>query len=599
MGTVLLLIAVALLVYAIAIKPRQVASIIDTRLSAGDQVHDPVHCQDIVELLQGADWIRDKKDVKLVNNDKIGDPQLVEIACKGVTYQIRITPDGKETSKLTVSTVFKSDSWDIEKVRCVQEANRIRCRIMEQVDPGFAEQSQEYYGIIKTMYLLRYCAIAVIAGVLCRVAIPEILNRILGPDSISDLHILGMAIVVLLFVGFGVALSPYITVTRSEKLLDGFFVPQYLDNEALMELLRDKLHIKTMDSLYFDESGTVALKGKYATYLIEISPKRPRLSVVIQESDAAEAYQEANYIQCSIMKLFNSAHPENPEKMYTMLMTIRRGNLLKVISALAFVVLLDAPFLTNYFGSKGVANSYLTQYSETVTVGDAFEAFFGDPKWENYKVGAQEYVDFTGKCTYMNENATMRITFAVFDDTFNVTNITVNGIDMSALLWPGFLEAIYSGAEDALTATNVPDRIEPTADVSEPENSSQVGNEFTNPPIEYTGELDDFIGTWEDENGYGYYLFIGYGDESKSQAYIAVATATDTFEAELVLTDIGQANGLVMGGGSEPLYAIDLSRNNYWLETMIYYGKNSLSEEIKFVPADPYTCPYTNPYYTG
>lgn len=200
MGTILLLIAVALLVYAIAIKPRQVASIIDTRLSAGDLVHDPIHFQDIIKLLQGADWIRGKKEVKSGSADNAGDSHLVEVACKDVTYQIRITPDGKETSRLTVSAVFKSESWDIERVRRFQEANRIRCRIMEQIDPGFTEQTQEYYGIIKTMCLLQYCAIAVIAGVLCRVAIPEILNRILGPDSVSELHILGMAIVVLLFV---------------------------------------------------------------------------------------------------------------------------------------------------------------------------------------------------------------------------------------------------------------------------------------------------------------------------------------------------------------------------------------------------------------
>lgn len=593
MGTVLLLIAVALLVYAIAIKPRQVVSTIDTRLSAGDLVHGPVHCQDIVELLQGADWIRDKKDVKLVNNDKSGDPQLVEIACKGVTYQIRITPDGRETSKLTVSAVFKSESWDIERVRRVQAANRIRCRIMERLDPGFTEQSQAYYGQIKTMYLLRCCAIAFTVAFFCYAAVPEILNHLLGKGSVTELHVLGMTAVVLLLVFFGVALSPYIVRTRSEKLLDGVRVPQYMDNDALMALLQNKLHLKTMKSLYFDENGRVAITGKCATYLVGISRENPRLSISTQEDDSAGAYQEADYIQCSIMKLFNSAHPENPEQMYNLLLSICRAGIVTGISALTFIVLLIAPFLFNYFGSKGIANSYLTQYSETVTVGDAFEAFFGDPKWENYKVGAQEYVDFTGKCTYMNENATMRITFAVFDDTFNVTNIAVNGIDMSALLWPGFLEAIYSGSENTLPSED------DTADFPQPEASfaaapgpSQAqppapadrSEPFppTLPPVDPNDPnavlLSDHLGLYVDENGCclrmevasqnGLYFGAIYSSRSDAQnginPLVEFSMGTMNYDSGTMVFTFED------GGGNSLYFERDITINDYY--TLFSFG---------------------------
>lgn len=598
MGAILVLAAVAFLIYAMIIEPRRIGSIIETRVFAGALLSGQFSYQEIAELLQAAAWIRDKKEVKLSDPGEDDHSGLIEVVCKGVTYQVRIASYGENSSKLTVSAVFKSESWDIERVRRLQEANRIRCRIMERANPGFTEQPQKYYGAIKTLCLLRYCAIALIAAFLCYVAVPQILNWILGAGSVQEIHVLGMMIVVILFIYSGVALSPYIIETRSEKLLDGVSVPQYWSNDDLMDLLRDTLRIRTMQSLYFDETGSVAIKGKHAVYVVKISAECPRLSVTIQGSNEAAAYQEADYIQCSIAKLFNSTHPENPEAMYQTLAMIRRSSLMAGISVVAFIALLAAPFLLNHFGSRGIANSYLTQYSETVTVGEAFKAFFGDPKWKSYKAGAQEYVDFTGKCTYMGENATMRITFAVFDDTFNVSNIAVNGIDMSARLWPGFLEAIYSGVEDPSSVPTVPSRGENIADAPKPETTFATEPEQTQALPPKAGAFDDFIGIWQDEYGYGNYLFIGYSDESKSRAYVWVATATDEFEAELSPVTDGYTNGLVMSVGSEPLYAIDINRYKYWLETTVYYGEYGFSEDIKFVPADPATCPYENPYYT-
>lgn len=346
-----------------------------------------------------------------------------------------------------------------------------------------------------------------------------------------------------------------------------------------MDLLRDKLRISAMQNLYFDETGSVAIRGKYSTYVIKISPECLRLFVIAQKNKA-EAYQEADYIQCSIVKLFNPAYPDNPEKNRQMLATVHRGRITARISILVFLVLialLATPFLHDQFGSKGISNSYLTQYSETVTVGDAFEAFFANPKWESYKIGGQEYVDFTGKCTYLNEEAVMRITFSVFDDKFNVSNIAINGVDMSALLWPGLLETIYSDTETSFTT-------EPGSTQSSP---SQAG------------AFDDLVGTWQDEDGYGYYLFVGYADGSKRRAFARVSTAAADFETELTWADDEYASGVVTYGGTEPYYAIYMSRYKYWLETQIYYAEYGFSEYIKFVPADPATCPYKNPYYTG
>lgn len=113
------------------------------------------------------------------------------------------------------------------------------------------------------------------------------------------------------------------------------------------------------------------------------------------------------------------------------------------------------------------------------------------------------------------------------------------------------------------------------------------------------GAFDDIAGAWQDSEGYGTYLFIGYGDASKQNAYAYFASAQE-FEVELLAREDGESfSGTVMGYGSKPVYAIEISRYKYWLEVSVYIPDSEDDiEYIQFVPADPDTCPYNNPYYT-
>jgi hypothetical protein len=117
--------------------------------------------------------------------------------------------------------------------------------------------------------------------------------------------------------------------------------------------------------------------------------------------------------------------------------------------------------------------------------------------------------------------------------------------------------------------------------------------------VDFFGEFDDLVGSWQDEEGNGYYLFIGYSDKAKQHAYASVSTAAADFEVELTLDNGGGANGaLIEGDSSEPSYIIELGRMKYWIEASIYYSEYDFTDYIKFVPADPDSCPYENPYYT-
>lgn len=446
MGAILFLILVAVLVYAMAIRPKQVAGKIMVRLSAGDKVPDDFNYQNIAELLQSATWIKDQKEMTQRIADTENPFGSVEVICKGVTYRLVLSQDENNASKLTVSAVLKSGSGDIEHIRHLQEANRIRCFIMERVNPSFTDQPKEFYNAIRTMHLLRYGSISVMVAFACYAILPEILNRILGAD-VSSIYMLCAALVAGLYICFGIALPGYLEQTRSEELLDGVPVCESMDNEAIMQLLQEKLHTRALKSLYYDETGAVSIKGKCGTYHVMVSPEHPKLFVTTQGSKNARACQEAYYIRCAIMKLFDSAYPENTEKAYGLLSTVRRGRLLAYLSVLVFVVLIAVPILSNTYSSNGISNSYLSQYSDTVTVGEAFDQFFAEPNWESYKVGSQKYVDFRGGCTLWGEPATMVITFFLGNnDTFHVSNIMINGQDLLELSWPLILETIYSDA---------------------------------------------------------------------------------------------------------------------------------------------------------
>ena len=66
---------------------------------------------------------------------------------------------------------------------------------------------------------------------------------------------------------------------------------------------------------------------------------------------------------------------------------------LGIAIVIAFVVVLKADFTANIFQpGANVRNAYLTQYSETVTVEDAFDNFFDNGKWGTYKENDYSYV---------------------------------------------------------------------------------------------------------------------------------------------------------------------------------------------------------------
>lgn len=67
-----------------------------------------------------------------------------------------------------------------------------------------------------------------------------------------------------------------------------------------------------------------------------------------------------------------------------------------------------------------VRGAYLTQYSDTVTIEEAFDNYFDNGKWSTYKSEGYSYVVFTGVCEYAGEDADIRITFELTGETLSL-----------------------------------------------------------------------------------------------------------------------------------------------------------------------------------
>lgn len=91
----------------------------------------------------------------------------------------------------------------------------------------------------------------------------------------------------------------------------------------------------------------------------------------------------------------------------------------------------------------GVREAYLTQYSEDVTVEEAFDGFFDQGKWSTYKENGYSYVAFNGVCEYLGEKVDARVIFKITGENFVVDQLDINGVEQNDLILYALLAKVY------------------------------------------------------------------------------------------------------------------------------------------------------------
>lgn len=123
---------------------------------------------------------------------------------------------------------------------------------------------------------------------------------------------------------------------------------------------------------------------------------------------------------------------------------LKGAAVLLAIGVIAVVVVTNEDFFVNLLQpGMGVRNGYLTQYSEAVTVEEAFDNFFDNPKWSTYQEDGYTYVVFTGVCEYLGERADARITFQITGEQFRTEQLDLNGVEQNDLILYAMLAKIY------------------------------------------------------------------------------------------------------------------------------------------------------------
>lgn len=115
-----------------------------------------------------------------------------------------------------------------------------------------------------------------------------------------------------------------------------------------------------------------------------------------------------------------------------------------VLMAVVFVVVLKPDLIYNLVQpGYAVRQGYLAQYSENVTVEDAFDNYFDNPQWSIYEEGGYSCVAFTVTCKYMEEKVDIRLTFQITGEQFRIDRLDVNGIEQSDFILYALLESVY------------------------------------------------------------------------------------------------------------------------------------------------------------
>lgn len=233
----------------------------------------------------------------------------------------------------------------------------------------------------------------------------------------------------------------------------GIALNENFDNIKLLELLREKgFTYPEFINLRHNELGQVVIAGKYTSHALIIKNDTLYVDRGIKglRGRQTKCIIEAVVIGHYLSKFFNPNAPVDAYKEYRY---FKRGRLQPFILALLFCIVLvfyifdEGKELIPTLKPNIVSSSYLSEYSTDVTIGNAFEHFFGNPKWKSYDQGIQKYVDFQGGVQYNNEPATAVITFSLSGDKFMVESVKIDNEPLNPLELKTFFQTVYAGSE--------------------------------------------------------------------------------------------------------------------------------------------------------
>lgn len=250
--------------------------------------------------------------------------------------------------------------------------------------------------------------------------------------------------------------AKYITQYRYNKKTKELQLPDGMSSKTLLEELSGKFNYPYFKGVRYGENGQCIIEGRYSVYPVLFNENNKAFltcDLKVDEKKLRATMLEAIAIHSYINKFFNPSLPFDAVKDLKSLKSAEKQRKTAAIVLSVASILIIAVIVLEYAlpGSMQrimtpgieVRDAYLSKYSETVTIEEAFENFFNNEKWSTYEAEGYSYVAFTGSCEFMGEKADTRIIFKITGEQFIVDSLDVNGRTQNDLILYSLLSAVY------------------------------------------------------------------------------------------------------------------------------------------------------------
>lgn len=116
-----------------------------------------------------------------------------------------------------------------------------------------------------------------------------------------------------------------------------------------------------------------------------------------------------------------------------------------LIFAVEIIVLIICINSANLAGAVDAIKNGSPNKYPNITYEKAFDNFFQNPEWKSAGKDDEgnKLVKFTGNCIYFDEYSSAVITFTLYDDTFTVSSIKMNGQELGVILTNALIDRVF------------------------------------------------------------------------------------------------------------------------------------------------------------
>lgn len=268
--------------------------------------------------------------------------------------------------------------------------------------------------------------------------------------------ILTIAVVASGYIVYHKGIAEIITEYFYKKESKQLQLPEGMSASMLLEALSGKFNYPYFKGVHYGTAGECIIEGKHSMYPVIFDQDNiAEISYISKKNNKKKrtVLLEAMAIRDYINKFFNpNLSVDVVKDMKKLKLAEGQRKAVAFVSAAASLLIIAA-IIWDYIvpGSlqeivlpgMGVRGAYLSQYSQRVTIEEAFDHFFDNGKWSKYDSEGYTNVVFTGTCDYQGERSDIRIIFKITGEHFFVESLDINGRSQNAIVLQSLLSTVY------------------------------------------------------------------------------------------------------------------------------------------------------------